>query len=225
MKHVLLVEDEAALVTVLEDRLRAEGFEVTATGSGDEGEQLARGGVFDLVVLDWMLPGRSGLEICRNLRAAGANVPILMLTARGELADRVSGLRVGADDYLTKPFEMAELLARIEALLRRAPGAPPLAPLSFADVRIDPAAGEVQRGDARVDLSGRELELLVYMVRHAGEVLSREQLLSDVWDYARPPRTRTVDVHVALLRRKLEADPRRPRHFRTVHGIGYRFVP
>jgi len=225
MRHLLLVEDEAALVTVLVDRLRAEGYDVSAARSGDEGEQLARGGGFDLVLLDWMLPGCSGLDVCRNLRAAGASVPILMLTARGELADRVSGLRVGADDYLTKPFEMAELLARVEALLRRVPGGGATGPLAFADVTIDPAAAEVLRSGSVVPMSAKELELLVYMVRHAGEVLSRERLLKEVWDYARPPLTRTVDVHVSLLRRKLEPDARRPRHFRTVHGVGYRFVP
>lgn len=225
MKRILLVEDEAALVTVLTDRLETEGYEVTAARTADEGERLARGGAFDLVLLDWMLPGRSGLEVCRELRAAREAVPILMLTARGELADKVSGLRVGADDYLTKPFEVAELLARIEALLRRAPGAPPPGPLGFGNVVIEPGSREVRVGGTPVVLSGKEFELLLYMARHAGEVLSRERLLRDVWDYARPPITRTVDVHVSALRQKLEPEPGHPCHIRTVHGVGYRLVP
>lgn len=225
MSRILLVEDEAALVTILSDRLRAEGHEVAAASTADEGEQAARAGGFHLLILDWMLPGRTGLDLCRCLRAAGDSTPILMLTARGELTDKVSGLRLGADDYLTKPFEMAELLARIEALLRRVPEPSAPGPLRFASVHIDPAQGEVKRDGRTLELSAKELELLVYLVRHAGEVLSRERLLREVWDYDRPPITRTVDVHVSLLRQKLEDDPKRPRHIRTVHGTGYRFLP
>lgn len=225
MKRILLIEDEAALVTVLSDRLQVEGYEVRAAGDGVEGERLAREGDFDLVVLDWMLPGKSGLEVCRSLCSERDSLPILMLTARGELTDKVSGLRVGADDYLTKPFEMAELLARLEALLRRSPARGPAALLGFADVEVDPRRGLVLRGGEPVELSTIEYDLLVYLLRNAGEVLSRERLLSEVWGYAKPPLTRTVDVHVSWLRQKLEPDPRRPRHIRTVHGAGYRLTP
>jgi two-component system alkaline phosphatase synthesis response regulator PhoP len=225
MTRILLVEDEAALVTVLSDRLAAEGYEVAAARRGDDGEVAARTAQFDLIVLDLMLPGRSGLDVCRNLRADGIFTPILMLTARGELTDKVVGLKLGADDYLTKPFAMAELLARVEALLRRMPAARSAGPLAFGEVRVDVVAGEVTRGGRVVELSAKEFELLRYFAEHPGQALSRDRLLHEVWNYDHPPPTRTVDVHVSWLRQKLEADPRRPRHIRTVHGVGYKLVP
>ncbi len=224
MTHILIIEDEAALVDVLTDRLLAEGHLVSSSLNGEEGEQLARNKTYDLLILDLMLPGRSGLDICRNLRADRNDTPILMLTARGELADKVVGLRLGADDYLTKPFEMAELLARVEALLRRtSPSSTDT--LRFANVDINPERGEVKRDGVLLELSVKEFDLLVYLAQNPGVVLSRDRLLSEVWNYDIPPPTRTVDVHISWLRQKLEPDARRPQHIRTVHGVGYKFVP
>jgi two-component system alkaline phosphatase synthesis response regulator PhoP len=174
-----------------------------------------------------MLPGGSGFDVCRMLRQRGVQVPILMLTARGQVVDRVVGLKLGADDYLTKPFETVELLARIEALLRRAGGAvgESNGAVAFGDVQADFRRGEVRRGGVAVALAPRELELLQYFVAHPGELLSRDRLLDEVWGYDSAVQSRTVDVHVAGLRQKLEEDAARPRFFRTVHGRGYRFVP
>jgi len=227
--RLLLAEDEPSLVTTLGDRLRAEGYEVAAVGDGEAALLAALGGGFDLLVLDVMLPGRDGFEVCRELRRRGAGLPVLMLTARTQVVDRVVGLKLGADDYLTKPFETAELLARLEALLRRAGGGvgggEGNGAAAFGAVQADFRRGEVRRGGAPVALAPRELELLQYFVAHPGEVLSRDRLLDEVWGYDAAVQSRTVDVHVAGLRQKLEDDPARPRFFRTVHGRGYRFVP
>jgi two-component system alkaline phosphatase synthesis response regulator PhoP len=228
--RLLLVEDEPSLVLTLGDRLRAEGYEVEVAGDGETALAGAGRGGHDLVILDVMLPGPlDGFDVLRELRRRGAAVAVLMLTARSQVVDRVVGLKLGADDYLAKPFETVELLARIEALLRRAGGGVAgaggkLESFAFDDVRVDFRRGEVTRGGAAVPLAPRELELLEYLVGHRDEVLSRQRLLDEVWGYDAAVQSRTVDVHVAALRQKLEQDPARPRHLRTVHGRGYRFV-
>ena len=210
----------------LTDRLIAEGYEVETATDGEQG--LARGSAepFALIVLDGMLPGRDGFDVCRTLRQRGAQTPILMLTARGQVVDRVVGLKLGADDYLTKPFEMAELLARIEALLRRAPrsAAQFAETYQFGDVSVDFRKAEVTRAGAPLGLSAREFKLLRYFIEHRGATLSRDELLNEVWGYNAMPNTRTVDVHVAWLRQKLEAQPRRPQYIHTIHGLGYKFT-
>jgi two-component system alkaline phosphatase synthesis response regulator PhoP len=223
--HILLIEDEPGLVVTLTDRLRAEGYEVTAARDGDEGFELARQGYGDLILLDLMLPGRDGLDVCRDLRREGIDTPILMLTARGLVTDKVVGLKLGADDYLTKPFESMELLARIEALLRRAPPGADAAgrPFSFGEISVDVGRGVVTRGGAEVSLSAREFALLAYFIENRRRVLSRDELLNKVWGYESAPASRTVDVHVAALRQKLEDEPGSPRYIVTVHGRGYKF--
>jgi two-component system, OmpR family, alkaline phosphatase synthesis response regulator PhoP len=224
--RILIVEDEPGLVTALRDRLKKEGYAVTVAKDGTAGFDLASRERFDLVILDLMLPGQSGLTICQKLRQKGSAVPILMLTARRQTMDKVVGLRTGADDYLTKPFKMAELLARIDALLRRA-GHTASAGSSLYErgsVRIDLKRTEVTREGHVVPLSAKEFQLLAYFVERPGETLSREVLLREVWGYDATPSTRTVDVHVAWLRQKLEKDPKDPQLIRTVVGLGYRFA-
>ena len=226
MKRLLLVEDEPGLVLTLTDRLTAEGYAVTSVGDGNAAVDEALREPYDIIVLDVMLPGRDGFEVCRALRQQGMRAPILMLTARGQLVDRVVGLKLGADDYLVKPFEMAELLARLEALLRRVPHAAAAASdqFRFGNVVIDTRRTEVTRDGAIVELSALEFKLLRYFVEHAGATLSRDELLNEVWGYDAMPSTRTVDVHVAWLRQKLEENPRRPQYILTVHGLGYKFA-
>ncbi len=224
-QQILLVEDEPGLRLTLEDRLEAEGYGVETASEGDEGFSKASGGGFDLIVLDVMLPNRSGIDICRDLRQAGHHTPILMVTARSQTVDKVLGLKIGADDYLTKPFEMLELLARIEALLRRAaPQRTPSAGSEFGKVRIDFRSTEVTRNGELLNLSAKEFQLLRYFIEHDNETLSRETLLQRVWGYQSTPSTRTVDVHVAWLRQKIEDDPKNPRWILTVHGMGYKFT-
>jgi DNA-binding response OmpR family regulator len=223
-RRILLVEDEAALRLGLSDRLTSEGYEVASAADGDEGFERARSEPFDLLILDVMLPGRSGFDVCRDLRREGVETPILMLTARGEVIDRVLGLKLGADDYLVKPFETMELLARVEALLRRAQPDTEGGSFSFGDVRIDFRRMELTREGVPIELSALEFRLLRFLVEHRGEVLSRERLLDEVWGYDADVYSRTVDQHVATLRKKLEADSRRPRHLVTVHGAGYKLV-
>lgn len=227
MKKVLLVEDEPGLVMTLVDRLRREQYSVETASEGETGLQKAISSAYDLVILDLMLPRKSGFEVCRELRGHKIQTPVLMLTARGQIEDKVVGFKLGADDYLTKPFEMAELLARMEALLRRSQPAPQ--PMNgsyrFGDVSIDLRSAEVFRGGQRVEVSAQEFRLLCYFVRHAGATLSRNELLDEVWGYASTPSTRTVDVHVSWLRQKLEPNPHHPRYIVTVHGLGYKFIP
>jgi two-component system alkaline phosphatase synthesis response regulator PhoP len=225
-KRILLIEDEPGLVLTLTDRLTSEGYHVETAGDGTTGLARATSEPFDLIMLDVMLPGKNGFDVCRDLRQQNIDTPILMLTARGQVVDKVVGLKLGADDYLTKPFEMIELLARLEALLRRAPAASTAPPEAyhFGDVQIDFRRAEVLRNGQPVDLSAKEFQLLRYFVTHRGAALSRDELLDEVWDYDTLPATRTVDVHVAWLRQKLEANPRHPQHILTVHGLGYKFV-
>jgi two-component system alkaline phosphatase synthesis response regulator PhoP len=223
-KKILLVEDEPGLLLTLSDRLRSEGYRVDTATDGQKALERASGGEYDLLILDIMLPGKSGLDVCRDLRQHGFATPILMLTARGQVVDKVLGLKIGADDYLTKPFDMMELLARTEALLRRP--APLVATNSyqFGDVRIDFRSTTVSRNGEKVTLSAREFQLLRYFIEHRDETLSREELLKNVWGYEAMPATRTVDVHVAWLRQKLEPDPKRPQYILTLSGLGYKFT-
>lgn len=225
-KKILLIEDEPGLTLTLTDRLRVDGYEVESAEDGEVGLQRALDEPFDLIILDIMLPRKSGLDVCRDLRQRSNNTPILMLTARGEVVDRVVGLKLGADDYLVKPFEMLELLARIEALLRRTPGEVAVGADSyqFEDVRVDFRRAEVTRGGTPVELSAREYHLLQYLINHREAVISREELLEQVWGYQATPLTRTVDVHIAWLRQKLETNPRHPQYILTVHGLGYKFI-
>ena len=225
-KRILLVEDEPGLVLTLTDRLTSEGYNVESARDGGVGFERASKEAFDTIILDVMLPCKNGFDLCRDLRQRGVNTPILMLTARGQLVDKVVGLKLGADDYLTKPFEMIELLARVEALMRRAPSHP--SPYSgsyqFDSVRIDFRRAEVERDGAKIELSAKEFQLLRYFVEHREATLSRDELLNEVWGYDAMPTTRTVDVHVAWLRQKLEPNPRRPQFILTVHGMGCKFV-
>jgi two-component system, OmpR family, alkaline phosphatase synthesis response regulator PhoP len=225
-RRILLVEDEPSLVVTLTDRLEAEGYAVETASDGVSALERARREAFDVVLLDIALPAKSGLDVCRELRQSAVAVPILMLTARGEVSDRVVGLKLGADDYLAKPFEMIELLARIEALLRRGRAERGSAGDSarFGDIRIDFRAAQVFRKDRPVDLSALEYKLLKYFVQNRGTLLSRDELLDKVWGYEATPTTRTVDVHVATLRQKIETNPSHPELIRTVHRLGYRFA-
>ena len=224
-RRVLLVEDEAALARTLTDLLHAEGYQVETRADGALALDAACEETHDLIVLDVMLPSMDGFEISDKLRKRGINTPIIMLTARDELGDKVEGLRSGADDYLTKPFEAEELLARIEALLRRTyrDTGSDLMSYKFGDVQIDFARNQLIGSATRTDLTEQESRLLRYLVRHRGEVVSREALLTEVWGYRSIPFTRTVDVHVAWLRQKIEPNPKSPRYITTVRGKGYRF--
>jgi two-component system alkaline phosphatase synthesis response regulator PhoP len=225
MPRVLLVEDEPGLVMTLTDRLAAEGYDVVSAVDGETGLQRASSEAFDVVLLDGMLPGRDGFDVCRSLRQRKVATPILMLTARGQVVDRVVGLKLGADDYLVKPFEMAELLARVEALLRRVPPAVVQADVyQFGDIHVDFRKAEVSRRGKMLEVSAREFKLLKYFVEHRGATLSRDELLNEVWGYNAMPSTRTVDVHIAWLRQKLETNPRRPEYIHTIHGLGYKFT-
>lgn len=226
-RRILLVEDEPSLVLTMSDRLLSEGYQVETAGDGDTALARALAEPFDLVILDVMLPGRDGFEVCRELRSRGGHVPVLMLTARSQVIDRVVGLKLGADDYLTKPFEMIELLARVEALLRRSPAPSTAAPTgvyTFGDVRVDFRRAEVFRGNEPVTLSALEFKLLAYFIENRGALLTRDELLDKVWGYDAMPVTRTVDVHVGSLRQKLERNPSHPELFLTIHRRGYRFA-
>jgi two-component system alkaline phosphatase synthesis response regulator PhoP len=224
--RILLVEDEPGLSLTLSDLLTNEGYDVEPALDGVTGLERASTGMFDVIVLDLMLPRMNGLEVCRELRRHGKEVAVLMLTAKSQLTDRVTGLKLGADDYLTKPFEPPELLARIEALLRRTKKQepPPLANFDFDDISIDFERNHVTRAGVEVSLASKELELLRYLITHRGTVVSREELLEGVWEYQPGVNSRTIDVHVAWLRQKLEVNPQTPRHIHTVRGVGYRFV-
>jgi len=225
-RRVLLVEDEPGLVLTLTDRLQSEGYEVESAGDGASGLDRATRERWDVILLDVMLPGASGFDVCRDLRQRGVQTPIIMLTARGQIVDRVLGLKLGADDYLTKPFDMMELSARIEVQLRRrtAAASGSATQYRFGEVTIDYRKAEVTKGGKPVDLSAREFLLLKYFVEHREATLTRDELLNEVWGYHSMPSTRTVDVHVAWLRQKVEPNPRHPQYILTVHGLGYKFV-
>jgi DNA-binding response OmpR family regulator len=232
MPRVLIVEDDPAMSVALRDGFEYEGYAVTLAQDGEAGLRLAAATAEppDLILLDVMLPRITGLDVCKKLRGDGNGVPIIMLTARGQEIDKVLGLKLGADDYVTKPFGFMELMARVEAVLRRcssaAATAPP-APLEtcrFGDVTLDFKAHEAWKGGTPIELSPREFQLLGFFLQHRGEVVTRETLLDTVWDYNAIPFTRTVDMHIAKLRKKIEDNPADPRHIITVHRLGYKFV-
>jgi DNA-binding response OmpR family regulator len=223
MALVLIIEDEPGLRLTLSDRLAAEGYSVETRADGLTGLEAARQAGYDLILLDVMLPGMDGFRLCRTLRDEGVDTPVLMLTARGQVDDRVAGLKTGADDYLPKPFHTPELLARMEALLRRSRKEPPAESLRFGDIEIDSKAAVVRKAGVEVTLSAKEYQLLRFLMQRRGEVVSRETLLREVWGYNATPNTRTVDVHMTWLRQKMETDPSAPAHLVTVRGMGYRF--
>ena len=223
--NILFVEDQKALRMTVGDRLQNEGYQMDYAADGDEGLLKATTLPFDLIILDVMLPGRDGFAVCEEIRKAGLITPILMLTARGQTKDKVRGLKTGADDYVTKPFHMQELMARVEALLRRAPVAEPSGTIDhFGSTHIDRRGTSVTQNGRPVNLSAREFQLLQYFVDNAGRTIPRDELVTQVWGYSTSTFTRTVDVHVASLRQKLESDPRQPRHIVTVQRLGYKFV-
>jgi DNA-binding response OmpR family regulator len=229
--RVLIVEDDEAMSVALRDGFQYEGYAVTLARDGEAGLQLATAETPDLILLDVMLPRMTGLDICRQLRSNGNAVPIIMLTARGQEIDKVLGLKLGADDYITKPFGFMELLARAEAVLRRSRSPLPSTgtlgipeTYRFGDVVIDFKRHEARKGSEAIDLSPREFQLLAYFIQHRGEIVTRETLLDTVWDYNAIPFTRTVDMHIAKLRKKVEDNPADPKHIITVHRLGYKLT-
>ena len=226
MSRILVVEDDPAILRGLADNLKFESYEVLTAGDGEAGYRLLRETKPDLLILDLMLPRMSGYELCRKARSEGITTPILMLTARGEEADRVLGLDLGADDYVAKPFSVRELLARVRAILRRGAGPPKPMPddLRFSDVVVDFRRYEARKGETALEMTRKEFGVLRLLAARAGEVVSREELLNEVWGYENYPSTRTVDNHIASLRSKIEEDPAQPRRLLTVHGVGYKLL-
>jgi DNA-binding response OmpR family regulator len=225
MTKILIVEDEPNMVTGLRDNFEFEGYEVLTAGDGVAGLERALKDSPDLVLLDVMMPRMSGLDVCKQLKAKRPSMPIIMLTARGQEVDKIVGLELGADDYVTKPFSIRELVARVKAVLRRARTAPrELDNYSFGEVDVDVRKCQVLRRGKSLDFSSKEFELLKYFLCHPGETLSRDRLLEDVWGYDHFPTTRTVDAHIVRLRQKVEPKPEEPRFILTVHGTGYKFV-
>jgi len=230
MTTVLAIEDDPAILRGLADNLRFEGYDVITATDGETGYRLQQERKPDLILLDLMLPRMSGFEFCRKLRGEGNQTPVLMLTARSEEPDRVLGLDLGADDYVTKPFSVRELMARVRALLRRSQPGPegtPVLPdqLRFGDTEIDFRSYEARRNGAPVEMTRKEFAILRFLASRAGEVVTRDDLLNEVWGYESYPSSRTVDNHVAGLRAKLERDASQPEHIKTVHGVGYKFIP
>ena len=225
MTKILIVEDEPNMVTGLRDNFEFEGYEVLTASDGVAGLERALKESPDLVLLDVMMPRMSGLDVCKQLKAKRPTIPIIMLTARGQEVDKVVGLELGADDYVTKPFSIRELVARVKAVLRRARAAPKEQDsYTFGEVDVDVRKCQVQRRGKALEFSSKEFELLKYFLCHPGETLSRERLLEDVWGYDHFPTTRTVDAHIVRLRQKVEPKPDEPRFILTVHGTGYKFV-
>src|SRR5215471_9265009 len=222
-EHILLVEDEEDLRMTLRDRLQSEGYVVDVAVDGNEGLNKATSRSFELIVLDIMLPKRSGLDVCRDIRTAGLTTPILLLPARDQITDKVVGLRIGADDYMTKPFHALELMARIAALLRRGQSRPAHSIIQHGPLRMDVRATEVTLNRREVELSAREFHLLKHLMQHPNETFSRNDLLQEVWGYEEGTLSRTVDVHIGNLRQKLEEDPKNPKIILTVPGSGYKF--
>jgi DNA-binding response OmpR family regulator len=227
MKRILVIEDEPQMLLGLRDNLELEGYEVQTAADGEDG--LNKAGSFnpDLVILDVMLPRKNGFDVCRELRTRSSSLPIVMLTARSAETDKVLGLELGADDYVTKPFSITELLARVRAVLRRAstqkqtPGGDLV---RIGDIEIDFKLHQARRGRERIEFTAREFDLLRYFVLHIGQVVTREQILNEVWGYEEFPTTRTIDNFVAKLRQKIERAPHAPEHILTIHGSGYKFV-
>ncbi|HKG14465.1 MAG TPA: response regulator transcription factor [Pyrinomonadaceae bacterium] len=225
MRKVLIVEDDQAMAVALRDGFTYEGYAVHVARDGAAGLRMAEERGHDLVILDVMLPRMSGLDVCRQLRSSGNYTPIIMLTARGQEIDKVLGLKTGADDYVTKPFSFLELMARVEAVLRRTSKSPDaVEQASFGDIEMNFKTFEASKGGRPLDLSPREFKMMKYFVEHRGEVVTRDQLLDHVWGYEGLPLTRTVDMHIAKLRQKIEDTPSDPRHVITVHRVGYKFT-
>ncbi len=225
MKRILVIEDEPQMLLGLRDNLELEGYEVATAADGEEG--LAKATTFqpDLVLLDVMLPRKHGFDVCRELRARSNTTPIVMLTARSAETDKVLGLELGADDYVTKPFSITELLARVRAVLRRTSSRPPPQDVvRIGEIEVDFKLHQAKRGKSRVEFTAREFDLLRYFVQHTGQVVTREQILNEVWGYEEFPTTRTIDNFVAKLRQKIERAPHAPEHILTIHGSGYKFV-
>jgi two-component system alkaline phosphatase synthesis response regulator PhoP len=223
--RILLVEDEPGLVMTVSDLLQLEGLEVQTAMDGEAGLSAATSENFDLIILDVMLPKKGGFEVCRELRQRGVDVAVLMLTAKSQVVDRVVGLKLGADDYLVKPFDPAELLARVEALLRRVTKEKrtPVRTFEFADIQVNFDTGELRKAGAVVNLAGKEMQLLRYLIDQRDKVIPRNELLEKVWEYQSEVSSRTIDVHIAWLRQKLEDHPQTPKHIHTIRGKGYRF--
>ncbi|GAB5407852.1 MAG: response regulator transcription factor [Balneolaceae bacterium] len=224
---ILLIEDEPGLVMTIRDRLEEERYLVEVAEDGELGFEKALDSDYDLIILDLMLPKKGGLDICRDLRQKGIETPILMLTAKGQVIDKVLGLKLGADDYMQKPFEMMELLARVEVQLRkrnRKKEKNEIGEYGFSDVSMDFKKMLIKKAGEEISLSAKEFQLVKFLVENEGVILTRDQLLNEVWGYDALPSTRTVDVHIAWLRQKLEEDSRYPKHIITVHGFGYKFV-
>ncbi len=225
MRRVLVVEDDQAMAVALRDGFEYEGYSVLVARDGGAGLELASEEKADVIILDVMLPKMSGLDICKQLRASGNNVPIIMLTARGQEIDKVLGLKTGADDYVTKPFSFMELMARVEAVLRRASNnSEEVEMYQLGEVAFNFKKFEATRAGKPIDLSPRELKIMKYFIDHRGEVVTRDQLLDAVWGYDSFPLTRTVDMHIAKLRQKIEQVPSDPRYIITVHRVGYKFI-
>ena len=226
MSRLLIIEDRPDMVTGLKDNFELEGFEVHAAGDGVSGLDLARTMNPDVIILDVMLPRMNGIEVCRTLRRERFDVPILMLTARGQEMDKIVGLEVGADDYVTKPFSVRELIARVHALLRRSQGTIParLDGYDFTDVHLDFKSYRATKDGVALEMSPREFDLLRYLIERKGETVSRQRLLNDVWGYEGHAKSRTVDAHITKLRAKIGDNGAQPRYIITVHGVGYRFV-
>lgn len=228
-ERILMIEDEPGAAMTVGDRLKSEGYRVDFASDGLKGYEMAREGRYDLILLDLMLPGKDGISICRDLRSEGVLTPVIMVTARGEVPDKVLGLKIGADDYLAKPFDPMELTARMEAVLRRRPGGEETAggeegDYAFGPFRLRTDRKELIREGEPVALSSREYQLLLHLVTNRGKVLSRDELLDRVWGYDSIPSTRTVDVHIAWLRQKLGDTGRKPRYIQTVTKQGYKFI-
>ena len=225
MKKILIIEDDPAIRTGLKETFTTEGYNVSDAETGTKGFELAGKHDFDLIVLDLILPGKDGIEICKDLRSDGVKTPIIMVTSRKEEIDKILGLEIGADDYVTKPFSIRELLARVKALIRRSTYEPgDIEEVAFANLKIDFKKQEMLKGENPVRLSATEYRILHYFIDHEGEVISRDKFLDEVWGYDSYPTTRTVDNYILSLRKKIEDDPTKPKHLLTIHKVGYKFV-
>ncbi len=225
MRKILVIEDDASILKLLVDTLRAEKFEVITASDGQKGYTIARQKKFDVIILDVMLPSKDGFAVCKELRSDHLATPILMLTAKGEEADKVVGLELGADDYMTKPFGVRELVARVHALLRRhADVCAHIEETSFGDIYVNFREQEIRKGKKTLSMRAREFLLLKYFIEREGEVISRDRLLDDIWGYDVTPTTRTVDNYILSIRKKIETDPARPEHLLTIHTVGYKFL-
>jgi len=225
MKKILIIEDDPAIRTGLKETFTTEGYDVSDAETGTKGFEIAGKHDFDLIVLDLILPGKDGIEICKELRSDGVKTPIIMVTSRKEEIDKILGLEIGADDYVTKPFSIRELLARVKALIRRSTYEPgDIEEVAFANLKIDFKKQEMLKDENPVRLSATEYRILHYFIDHEGEVISRDKFLDEVWGYDSYPTTRTVDNYILSLRKKIEDDPTKPKHLLTIHKVGYKFV-